>query len=48
MIPTPIIIAQHRVAHYTERLGNAKSFEEKIWLRKELYNAKQYYNSLLN
>lgn len=43
-----IAFVTHQIEHYSSRVSQAKSLEEKFWLRNQLYNLKQalitYYN----
>lgn len=45
---TPIAFIQFQIEHYTQLLANPKSFEHKVFLRKELYNFKQQLQTYLN
>ena len=45
---TPISFLEFQIEHYGERIANARSFEERIWLRKQLYNLKQQLLTWLN
>lgn len=45
---TPIAFLQFQIEHYTGLLANPKSFEHKVFLRKELYNFKQQLQTYLN
>lgn len=47
-IPTPMELLQFQIDHYTDLLANPKSFEHKVFLRKELYNFKQQLQTYLN
>jgi len=47
-IPTPFILLEFQVKHYSERLANARSIEERMFLRKQHYDLKQKLATYLN
>lgn len=48
ILPTPFIFLEFQIKHYSERMTDARTIEERIFLRKNLYDLKQslsaYYN----
>lgn len=50
MIPslTPLAWIEWQIEHYSELIANARSFEQKVFLRKELYNLKIQQQCYLN
>lgn len=40
LLTTPAELKQFQIAHYSEMMQHPRSFEHKIFLRKELYNLK--------
>lgn len=49
---TQLLTSEHllsyQIEHYSHRLSEAKTIEERMFLRGELYNLKQRLQSLLN
>lgn len=45
---TPILLLEFQVKHYAERVANARSIEERMWLRKQHYDLKQRLSTYLN
>jgi len=44
--PLKLTLIEFQLEHYKERLEQARSFKEKIFLRKELHNLKMYYQAI--
>ena len=44
-LPTPDELREFQIEHYTALMNNAKSFEQKIFLRKQLYNLRHENNN---
>jgi hypothetical protein len=40
-LPTPEELRQFQIEHYTELMNNPRSFEQKIFLRKQIYQLKK-------
>lgn len=40
-LPTPAELKTFQIDHYTEMMGNPRTFEHKIFLRKQIYNLKK-------
>lgn len=47
-IPTAFMLLEFQVRHYAWRLKNARSIEERIFLRKQHHDLKQQLSSYLN
>jgi hypothetical protein len=45
LLPTPAELKQFQIKHYTKLMNNAKSFEQKIFLRKQIFNLKKDENN---
>jgi hypothetical protein len=47
-VPSPYEFLQFQIAHYTKRLSDATTTEEKAFVRRELYNLKKRNNAILD
>lgn len=47
-IPTPLAFIEFQIEHYAQRLANARTIEERIFLRKQHYDLKQQLQAYLN
>lgn len=45
---TPDELREFQIEHYTDLMNNAKTFKQKIFLRKQIYNLKNLQNGIAN
>lgn len=48
VITSPYHLLEFQVKHYSERVAEAKNINERIWLKKQLYDFKQQLATYLN
>lgn len=48
LLPTPAELIEFQISHYTNLMETSRSFEHKIFLRKQIFNLKNQLHDVIN